>query len=579
MREPVLPERDDADPATAYAIDVATGAVLAGPFVRDACRRHLLDLETGPKRGLTWSIESAARAVSFFHTVLRFPDGDRAGQPFMLEGWQCFVVGSLFGWLRTDDGLRRFRTCYLETGKGSGKSPLGAGIGLYLLMADKQQGAECYVAAVTREQAQIAFRDAVRMVDASPALSKRLLKSGTRVVFNLADRKSGSYFRPISSEGRALDGKRVHFALLDEVHEHPSPVVVEKITAGIKALRQPLICEITNSGYDRASICWQHHQYSLKVCAGSLSDDEWFSYICALDLDDKPFEDESCWIKANPSLGVTIRPDYLRKQVREARGMPSKESIVLRLNFCVWTDAAHPWIDGELWRRCEAQFDLEDMRSYECYGGLDLSGKNDLTALSLVWDLGGGRYKSASWFWTPGDTLDERGRRDGVPYDDWCRDGFIFAPPGRKIKYEHVAEVIGELAERFDVQAIAYDPYHIDYLTDELDEKGIDVRIVPHGQGFRQTKQSDLWMPRSIELLEAALFEGKIEVQSNPVLSWNSASAVLDSDGAENRIFKKRKSTGRIDGIVALSMAMGCARMDDPGADLEDWLKSVTEAA
>ena len=500
-REPHIPERSDDDPATAYAIDVVLGAILAGPHVRDACKRHLRDLETGERRGLTWNVESAARAISFFQTVLRFPDGDRALQPFMLEGWQAFVVGSLFGWLRTDDGLRRFRTCYLETGKGSGKSPLGAGIGLYLLMADKQQGAECYVAAVTRDQAQIAFRDAVRMVDASPALSKRLLKSGTRVVFNLADRKSGSYFRPISSEGRALDGKRVHFALLDEVHEHPSPVVVEKITAGIKALRQPLICEITNSGYDRASICWQHHQYTIKVCAGGLSDDEWFGYVCSLDLDDKPLEDESCWIKANPSLGVTIRHDYLRKQVREARGMPSKESIVLRLNFCCWTDAANPWIDGELWRRCEHQFDLESVRGYPCYGGLDLSGKNDLTALSLVWDMGDGNFKAAAWFWTPFDTLDERGRRDGVPYDDWARDGHIFAPEGRKIKYEHVASTLRDLSERFDIQAIAYDPYHIDYLTDELDEQGIDLRLVPHGQGFRQTKQSDLWMPRSLWLL------------------------------------------------------------------------------
>ena len=276
---------------------------------------------------------------------------------------------------------------------------------------------------------------------------------------------------------------------------------------------------------------------------------------------------------------MTIRHDYLRKQVREARGMPSKESIVLRLNFCCWTDAANPWIDGELWRRCEHQFDLESVRGYPCYGGLDLSGKNDLTALSLVWDMGDGNFKAAAWFWTPFDTLDERGRRDGVPYDDWARDGHIFAPEGRKIKYEHVASTLRDLSERFDIQAIAYDPYHIDYLTDELDEQGIDLRLVPHGQGFRQTKQSDLWMPRSIELLEMAVFEGRVEIQSNPVLSWNSACAVLDQDGAENRIFKKRKSTGRIDGIVAMAMAMGCAHEGDPDADLEDWLKSVTEAA
>jgi phage terminase large subunit-like protein len=567
------------DRATAYARDVASGAILAGPMVRDACRRHLADLQHGGKRGLLWSVEAAARAISFFEGVLRFPDGERAGEPFHLEGWQSFVCGSLFGWLRADDGLRRFRTAYIETGKGSGKSPLGAGIGLLLLTADGEKGAECYVAAVTRDQAGIAFRDAVRMVDSAPALAKRIEKSGNRQVHNLAYRKNGSFFRPISSEGRALDGKRVHFALLDEVHEHPSPVVVDKITAGIKALRQPLIVEITNSGYDRNTICWQHHEYTRKVCAGEISDDEWFGYVCSLDPDDKPLTDEACWLKANPSLGVTIRHDYLRKQVREARGMPAKESIVLRLNFCIWTDAANPWIDGELWRAAEAHFDLDEMAGVPCYGGLDLSGKNDLTAFSLVWKLDDGRYRAAVWYWTPRDTLDERGRRDGVPYEVWADEGVIEAPPGRAINLQFVAAKIGELAARFDVQNIAFDPYHISYLEQACDEMGVELPLVPHGQGYAKTAKSNLYMPRSIELLEQAVFEQKIEVLANPVLSWNSASAVLEADAKGNRIFQKRKSTGRIDGLVAAAMAMGCANENDDGADLEEWLRSVTEAA
>jgi phage terminase large subunit-like protein len=576
------PDRSQADPATAYALDVVSGAIVAGPHVRDACKRHLADLEAGPRRGLLWSPESAQRALDFFSQVLKFPDGDRAGQPFHPEPWQAFVVGSIFGWLRADDGLRRFRTCYLETGKGSGKSPLGAGMGLYLLTADKQQGAECYCAAVTRDQAQIAFRDAVRMVDASPALSSRLQKSGSRQVFNLAVTSGftrGSFFRPISSEGRALDGKRVHFALLDEVHEHPSALVVDKITAGIKALRQPLIAEITNSGYDRSSVCWSHHQYSVKVASGALQDDEWFGYVCALDEGDRPLEDESCWIKANPSLGVTIRHDYLRKQVREARGMPAKESIVLRLNFCVWTDAANPWIDGELWRQCETAFDLDEVEGVPCWAGLDLSGKNDLTACCLVWRMTDGKYRAASWFWTPKDTLDERGRRDGVPYGVWADDGVLEAPPGRAINLQFVAMKLAELSARFSIQAIAFDPYHIEYLRQAADEVGAELNLIPHGQGYAKTAKSNLYMPRSIELLEQAVFEGAIQILPSPVLSWNSASAVLEADAKGNRIFQKRKSTGRIDGLVALSMAMGCANEDDGGADLEAWLKSFNEAA
>jgi phage terminase large subunit-like protein len=573
-----MPERSNDDPTTAYALDVGSGAILAGPYVRDACQRHLRDLALGPKRGLLWNPEAAQRAINFFHDVLRFPDGDRAGEPFILEAWQMFVIGSLFGWLRADDNLRRFRTCYLETGKGSGKSPLGAGIGLYLLTADGQKGAECYAAAVTRDQAQIAFRDAVRMVDSSPALSKRLVKSGTRVVFNLALRSTGSFFRPISSEGRALDGKRVHFALLDEVHEHPSAVVVDKITAGVKALRQPMICEITNSGYDRQSVCWSHHQYTLKVCSGAVEDDEWFGYVCALDPDDKPLVDESCWPKVNPSLGVTIRHDYLRKQVREARGMPAKESIVLRLNFCVWTDAANPWIDGQLWRNCEASFDLDEMDGEACWGGLDLSGKNDLCALSLVFSHQGG-WRAATWFWTPGETLDERSRRDGVPYEHWVNEGHIDAPEARAVKYDFIAVKLAELKARFDIQSIAYDPYHIDFLQQALDAEGVELDLVPHSQGYAKSAKSALLMPRSVEVLEQAVQDGSLQIQPNPVLAWNSASAVLEMDAKGNRIFQKRKSTGRIDGIVSLAMAMGNATGGDDGADIEGWLRSITEAA
>lgn len=572
-----MPERSSADPATTYAIDVSTGAILAGPYVRDACRRHLHDLEHGPKRGLLWSADAAQRAINFFEQVLRFPDGDRAGEPFVLESWQCFVVGSLFGWLRQDDMLRRFRTCYLETGKGSGKSPLGAGIGLLLLTADGQKGAECYCAAVTRDQAQIAFRDAVRMVDSSPALSKRLMKSGTRVVFNLALKATGSFFRPISSEGRALDGKRVHFALLDEVHEHPSAVVVDKITAGVKALRQPMICEITNSGYDRQSVCWSHHQYTIKICSGAVSDDEWFGYICALDEGDQPLTDESCWIKANPSLGVTIRHDYLRKQVREARGMPAKESIVRRLNFCEWTDAANPWIDGQLWRNCETPFDLHEMDGQPCWGALDLSGKNDLTALSLVWRCGE-KWRAATWFWTPKETLDERSRRDGVPYEHWVDEGYIDAPDARAIKYDFVAVKLGELAARFEIQTISYDPYHIAFLEQALDAEGVEITLTPHAQGYAKSSGSGLLMPRSVEVLEQAVQDGSLEILPNPVLAWNSASAVLEMDAKGNRIFTKRKSTGRIDGIVSLAMALGTATGNDD-ADLDEWMRTMTEAA
>jgi phage terminase large subunit-like protein len=557
------------DPATRYARAVVGGRIVAGPLVRAACKRHLADLETGPSRGLYWDAKTCARVIHFFASVLRLPDGDRAGEPFHLEGWQIFVAGSLFGWLRGKGGPRRFRTGYVETGKGSGKSPLGAGIGLYMLTADGESGAECYAAAVTRDQAKIPFRDAVRMTEASPALSRRLQKSGERDVFNLAFIEQGSFFRPVSSEGRGLDGKRVHYALIDEVHEHPTDIVVEKITAGVKGRRQPIVLEITNSGVDRGSICYQHHEYSERVVTGQIPDDEWFAYICGLDEGDDPLADEGCWRKANPSLGVTIQLDYLRKQVREALGMPAKASLVRRLNFCQWVDAANPAIDGDMWRSCETDFDEDELAGLECVGALDLSGTRDLTALARVYRPDHrGVIHAIVEFWTPADTLAERSARDRVPYDLWVRQGHVIATPGQSVDYAFVAQRLGDLQVERGLRRLAYDPYRIKYLEREIDAINVAIELLPHGQGYARSADSGLWMPHSVELLEEYIGKRRLLVRKNPALTFAAASAVHIADPKANRIYDKRRSTGRIDGIVALAMAVGAVLNEEEAIDV-----------
>ena len=572
-RKPKASSPRPPDPATKYARAVVAGRIAAGPLVRAACARHLRDLDDGKQRGLVWDKAAAWRVIDYFGEVLHLPDGDKAGEKFVLEPWQCFVVGSLFGWRRGKDGKRRFRTAYVEAGKGSGKSPLAGGVGLYMLTLDGEIGAECFSAAVTRDQAKIPFRDAVRMVDASPSLSRRLQKSGDRDVFNLAHLESGSFFRPISSEGRGLDGKRVHFALIDEVHEHPTPVVVEKITAGVKGRRQPLILEITNSGVDRNSICYQHHEYSERVVTGQVVDDEWFAYVCSLDEGEDPFVDRSCWLKANPSLGVTIQPEYLEKQVREAQGMPAKASIVRRLNFCQWVDAANPAIDSDIWRACETDYidELAFAGVRDVFGGLDLSGTRDLTALARAWAPDeDGIVHAVVEFWTPKDTLVERARRDRVPYDVWVEQGAVVATPGRAVDYDFVAQRLSELQAELGLHRVAYDTYRIKYLETALGHVGAtDLLLAPHGQGYYRSKDSDLWMPRSVELLEDLLAKRRLRVLANPALGFAAASAVHVADPKGNRIYDKRQSTGRIDGIVALAMAVGAALGSATGREPE----------
>lgn len=559
-----------ADRVTAFAKAVVARKIVAGPDIRNAGQRHLNDLKHGAKRGLVWDVDAANRAIGFCEEVLCLNGGEFEGEPFLLHPWQAFIIGSLFGW-KTKDGWRRFRTAYIETAKGSGKSPLAAAIGLYGLVADGEARAEVYAAATKKDQAMILFRDAVAMVDQSPILAERIEKSGRgEKVWNLAHHGSGSFFRPISADD-GQSGPRPHVALLDEIHEHKTRMVVDMMRAGTKSRRQALIVMITNSGHDRTTICYEYHEYGIAVCKEAKLDDAFFAFVCSLDEGDDPFKSEDCWPKVNPSLAYGKKGDknggvpgykYLREQVTEAHGMPAKESTVRRLNFCQWVDAANPWISAEMWMGCERQFSLDDLPMGEpCYGGLDLSGSRDLTALALYFPR---LRRALVEFWTPKTSLHDRVRTDKVPYDVWLREGYIHAPEGMAVDYAAVAIRLGELAVRFKIEAVAFDPYRIKYFQPELDAEGIAVPLISHGQGYYKASESGLWMPRSIEVMEKALTERTLEIMANPCLRWNAASAVLEADQKDNRIFAKRKSTGRIDGVVALAMAFGAADMPQP---------------
>jgi phage terminase large subunit-like protein len=434
-----------ADAATRYACDVVDGRILTGRLVRLACERHLRDLD---REDLVWDVKLANRAIGFFRDVLRLNGGDFEGRPFVLAPWQAFIVGSLFGWLATD-GSRRFRTSYVEIAKGNGKSPLAAGIGHYMTTADGEPRAETYAAATKKDQAMILFRDAVAMREQSPALQKRLKTSGTPPnVWNLFDVTTGSFFRPIASDD-GQSGPRPHCGLIDELHEHKAALVVDMMRAGTKGRKQALIFEITNSGYDRYSVCWQHHEYSEKVLSGVIENDTWFAYVCGLDActkcaangapkqgcaDCDQWTDERVWPKANPNLGASVTLKYLREQVREALGMPAKQNIVRRLNFCEWTEQDERWLDMALWDRGADPFDVGALRGRTCYAGLDLARINDLSALALVFPPveEGERWKVLMRYWVPKDDILTRAKKDRVPYDVWARDGLIVATPGTR---------------------------------------------------------------------------------------------------------------------------------------------------
>lgn len=559
------------DPVTAYAQTVTRAAIIAGPHVRKACERHLCDLQHGAERGLLWDSALAERAIGFYRDVLRLNGGDFEGVPYELLPWQAFIVGSLFGWLR-DDGYRRFSVAYIETGKGSGKSPLAAGIGLYGLVADAENRAEIYAAATKKDQAQILFRDAVAMYDQSPELQWRLQASGAKGrEWNLAYHATNSFFRTVSSDD-GQSGPRPHIGILDEIHEHKDASAVEMMRAGVKGRRQPLIVMITNSGASRHSVCWEYHDYGTKVAARMLEDDSFFAYICALDEGDEPFKDSGCWIKANPSLGITIQKKYLEEQIRQARGIPSKESLVKRLNFCQWTESASPWISAHVWQSAREDIGWDELRGRRCYAGLDLSSVHDLTALVLAFEptLEDPCTRVLPIFWLPEEGLAEKSEHDRVPYPAWVAAGHLRTTPGRAIDKAFVAAELARIAEQFGVVSVAYDRWRIEDLKQIIAHDGISIpELMPFGQGYKD-------MAPALDEVERRLLNGTLKHAGNPVLTWCAANAVTVSDPAGNRKLSKDKATGRIDGMVALVMAIGASMVgQDDTAAFNDYLGSL----
>jgi phage terminase large subunit-like protein len=583
-----------------------SGKLVAGPHVRNACRRHLLDQQEGSKRGLSWDLAAANWALGFFPQVLRLNGGQFEGLPFNLHPSQAFIVGSLFGWKRSD-GTRRFRRCYYESSKGTGKSPLLAGIGLYCMLADGESRAEIYAAGSKKDQAMVLFRDAVAMVDQSPLLAQRLTKSGSNPVWNLADLRTGSFFKPISSDD-GQSGPRPSCALCDEVHEHRDANVIEMLERGFKWRRNPLLVMATNSGSDRNSVCWQEHQHAVRSAAGTMAvddagtfvgeviDDETFAYVCALDKGDDPLEDPSCWIKAAPLLGVTVTQEYLASVVKQAKAIPGKLNSILRLHFCVWTESDTAWMGRTALEGVLSDFDPREHTGRRVFVGADLSGSQDLTALGFVVETGSLEVRRDDipvrlptydgWVeaWTPRETLAERALRDQAPYDVWTRDGWLNAVDGRNIRLDFVAARLAEASTEYEIALLAYDRYAYRRLQDELDALGLTLAQTEHPQGgvrrakptadqldsakrARQEPPQGLWMPGSVLALETLILERRIRLRRSPVLISAMMSAAVEHDPFDNRWFSKRRAVNRIDALVALTMAVGAATAAPPARD------------
>lgn len=520
-------------------------------WVRLAVERHVRDLREGEERGL-WFDERAGRTVIAFFGLLRHSKGEWAGRPVTLEPWQQFHLWNLFGWKRAD-GTRRFRVSYLEVGRKNGKSTMGAGVGLFLQVADGEPGAEVYTAATKRDQARIVHMEAVRMVKQSPALGRelRLFKD------NIHSERTFSKFEPLGRDSGTLDGLNVHGAIVDELHAHPNGDMWDVLQTATGSRRQPLLYAVTTAGSDRQSLCWQFHDYTEKVLSGVLEDDSWHGLIFTLDRTDDgllvDWDVEENWYLSNPNLGVSKKVEDLRDKARTAKGMPARLNGFLQKELNVWTQASTRWIDPEAWRACDqGGVDEGELAGRECWGGLDLSSTLDVTALVWVFPVTSDERRVTSYevvcrFWVPEENVGERVRRDRAPYDVWIREGWMRTTPGNVVDYDFIlAQARADLG-RFKAREVAFDPWNATSVSNRLMEEG--ARMVEFRQGF-------VSMNPAMKTLEVAIQRRTIDHGGNPVLAWMADNLVATSDPAGNLKPDKGKSGEKIDGMVALLMAL-----------------------
>lgn len=538
-----------------YIDSVLSGARPVAKILRQAVERHVNDLEHGAERGL-WFDDAAAQRALKMCTVVHHSKGEWAGQTFVPQPWEEFIIASLFGWKRAD-GMRRFRRAYIEVPRKNGKSFLGAFVGNYLLVADNEPGAEIYSVATTLPQARIVHTEAARMVQASPILRREIKKFKD----NLNVESTHSKYEPLGGDSDVLDGLNVHGAIIDEIHAHKTRGVVDILDTATGARRQPLIFEITTAGYDRFSVCWEHHDWSRQILDGLVTDDTWFAFIAAAEEGDD-WTSPATWEKANPNYGISVKPEDLRIKCARAQKIPAEQNTFKRLHLNLWTEQDERWIDLEQWRACGAEIDLKALEDKPCYAGLDLASTTDIAALVLVFPTNDDPsvFTILPFFWIPEDSMQERTRRANVPYASWVSEGHMAATEGNVIDYRAILEKLRELQTLYTIQELAYDRWGATQLAQQMQDIGLD--IVPFGQGFASMS------PPTKELMTVILAR-RLQHGNHPVLNWMAGNMVVTQDPAGNLKPDKSKATEKIDGMVALIMGLDRAIRRETGSVYE----------
>ena len=531
-----------------YADDVITGNILACRYVILACKRFKNDLKNGHKRGLYFD-EHAAQYALDFYDLTRHVKGELTGQAIELEAWQGFIIANLYGWKWKASGLRRFRTAYNEVARKNAKSTLSSGIGLFMTGFDGEGGPEVYSAATSKDQAKIVFGDARRMGLGSPVLKKRL----EILKHDIEDEHNGGRFRALASDADNLDGLNPHCAIVDELHAHKSREVWDVLETAVGARSQPLLWAITTAGFNREGICYEIRGYVTKILEGSIQDDTTFGIIYTLD-DGDDWKDSDVWLKSNPNLGVSVKPDDIARLALKAEATPTALNNFLTKRLNIWCNAATAWLNMDDWQKCPDILDDDKLSGLPCWIGVDLAQKLDLAAVVAVF-LDGDEIHVKPLFYLPENSINRKQGSLGNLYKTWADAGHLKLTEGDSIDYDVIEDDIRELLSRYDVQEVCFDPWGAIQISQNLIKD--NAPVVHVGMTVKNLSEP-------MKEFESKIVKRKFHHPRNPVLDWNASNVVAKVDANDNIFPRKETADNKIDGIVAIILGLSRALLHEP---------------
>lgn len=543
------------DKAMQYAKDISRGKLPACKFVKQAAKRFIDMLDRDDMVFNPWEAERACN----FMQAMPHVKGTWASRTIILEPWQALIICAIFGFYWTHDlSLRVVKLAYVEVPRKNAKSTLAAAIGLYMLAEDGEEGAEVYSAATTHKQASVVFDTAKAMARRHRGFAEAhdlVVQSHNIMVWGTLAKMEA-----LHAQGETLDGLNVYCAIVDELHAHKTRAVYDVLETAMGARRNPLLFVITTAGVNRAGICYEVRDYVKKLLEGTVQDFTTFGIIYTLDEEDaeaRNYWDPKVLAKANPNLNISVAESELLRLGQKARVSKSALHNYLTKHLNVWVNASTAWMDMSKWDKCaDPSLNLNDFKSLECKIGLDLAAKLDVNSKARLFRsevAGKWHYYCFMEHYLPESRVNEE---DSDQYTGWAQDGWITTTPGETIDLDQIEEDLVVDAGLFKVSEVGYDPYQATQLAKHLAEDGFTmVEVRPTVLNFSEPMKT----------LEQLVVNGQFHHDGDPVLAWMVSNVVVKMDKKDNIYPQKEFYENKIDGVVALCMAINrwLAEADD----------------